>query len=262
MAESSGALKRYLPADILRRYEVRSYRNAAQILASSATVERADLLKALRAFSLTTTDIRKPGGNESDIVKRLAVSLRPLGWQETRIKGDLHITKLTGKPPRKQEEEDDDESRFETTDPSQLRSQGLPVEQIVRRNFLDGHKVDFIKGRVAFDVEWNSKDQTFDRDLYAFRAFYECDLIDVAVLLTRDTDLNEVFSLLGAELDKDGSPRLDKSGRPKMLKTKYGASTTWMGKLIYRLEAGRQGGCPILAFGITRRVITDWKEQG
>ncbi len=31
-------------------------------------------------------------------------------------------------------------------------------------NFIDGHKIDYVKGRVAFDLEWNSKDQTFDRD--------------------------------------------------------------------------------------------------
>ncbi len=31
----------------------------------------------------------------------------------------------------------------------------------------DTHKVDYLKGRVAFDLEWNSKDQTFDRDLFA-----------------------------------------------------------------------------------------------
>lgn len=36
-------------------------------------------------------------------------------------------------------------------------------------DFMDGHKVDYVKNRVAFDLEWNSKDQTFDRDLYAFR---------------------------------------------------------------------------------------------
>ncbi|MFI5102054.1 MAG: BglII/BstYI family type II restriction endonuclease [Terriglobales bacterium] len=30
-----------------------------------------------------------------------------------------------------------------------------------------------MKGGVALDVEWNSKDQTFDRDLYAFRTFFE-----------------------------------------------------------------------------------------
>lgn len=113
---------------------------------------------------------------------------------------------------------------------------------------------------MAFDLEWHSKDQTFDRDLYAFRAFHECDLIDAAVLLTRSGDLNHVFEKLGPELDADGKPRTTKGGRPKLLKSKYGASTTWMGKLIYRMVAGRHGGCPVLVLGITRNLITDWEE--
>lgn len=266
MAESSGNWPAGSPAGkILARYEVRNYRNAAQILVSSAKDELKDLLDALSLFSLTTADIRKPGGNESDIPKKLAEVLRPRGWQETRIKGDLHITKLTGKPTRAKENQADPssesaESDFESARPDELQRKGLPVDKIVRLNFLDGHKVDFVKGRVAFDVEWNSKDQTFDRDLYAFRAFYECDLIDVAVILTRSADLNEVFAKLGPEIDDQGQPVRKKGGSLKLVKDKYGASTTWMGKLVYRLEAGRQGGCPILAIGITRRVIADWKE--
>ena len=46
-------------------------------------------------------------------------------------------------------------------------------------------------------------------------------------------------------------------GKPKMIAAKYGASTTWMGKLDYRLNAGRPGGCPVLALGITPHLITD-----
>lgn len=91
----------------------------------------------------------------------------------------------------------------------------------------------------ALRVEWNSKDQTFDRDLYAFRAFHDADIISAAVLLTRSEALNPVFRQLG-------------------IMQKYGASTTWMGKLTYRIKAGRNGGCPILALGITPNVIEDW----
>lgn len=105
--------------------------------------------------------------------------------------------------------------------------------------FVDGHKVDYVKNRVAFDLEWNSKDQTFDRDLYAFRAFHECGVVSAAVLLTRSEELNPVFKKL-------------------KVMPKYGASTTWMGKLLYRLNANRNGGCPVLVFGITPRLISDW----
>ena len=77
----------------------------------------------------------------------------------------------------------------------------------------DSHYVDYLKGRVAFDLEWNSKDQTYDRDLYAFRAFFEYDKISVGVLATRSNDLDPWFKRLG-------------------IYAKYGASTTQMGKLI------------------------------
>ncbi|MCQ8106105.1 hypothetical protein NP590_18500 [Methylomonas sp. SURF-2] len=35
----------------------------------------------------------------------------------------------------------------------------------------------------------------------------------------------------------------------------YGASTTQMGKLLPRLAVGRNGGCPVLVFGITTKLI-------
>lgn len=115
----------------------------------------------------------------------------------------------------------------------------------------DTHIIDYVKGRVAFDVEWNSKDQTFDRDLFAFSEFFKYKKISVGVILTRSNDLDDVFAKLGTFTDKSGVER--------PVKAKYGASTTHMGKLLPRLEAGRQGGCPVVVFGITRKSISDWK---
>lgn len=241
-----------LPAELRELYEVRNYRNAAEILATSCKAHFAEIVAALVAFRFTVADIRKPGGNESDIPKKVAALLGD-SWRETRIKGDLVITKVSGGKRSDDESETDTEIEIEA-----LERSGAHVEKITRPNFLDGHKVDYVKGRVAFDLEWNSKDQTFDRDLYAFRAFHECDLIDAAVLVTRGTSLNDVFIDLGPELDERGQLKLDKKGKPKQLRSKYGASTTWMGKLDYRLNAGRPGGCPVLALGITPNLITDW----
>ena len=48
---------------------------------------------------------------------------------------------------------------------------------------------------------------------------------------------------------------LGESGAGKSLITKYGASTTWMGKLEYRLKSRRNGGCPILAIGIKKTCV-------
>ncbi|QLA19019.1 BglII/BstYI family type II restriction endonuclease [Desulfolutivibrio sulfoxidireducens] len=104
----------------------------------------------------------------------------------------------------------------------------------------DTHKVDYVKGRVAFDLEWNSKDQTFDRDLFAFRTFFDYDKISVGILVTRSNQLDPWFASLGEGIRK-----------------KYGASTTHMGKLLPRLEAGRGGGCPILVFGMTTALLEE-----
>jgi hypothetical protein len=257
----------FIPEDIRNLYEIHNYRNAAQVLATGCSDEFQEIIEGLRAFRLTLADIRKPGGNESDIPKRISNLLRAKGWMETRIKGDLLITKVVGSSGKKsgrkaksngnEEEEEDESNTLEKIET--LKKKGN-ADYITRENFLDGHKVDYVKKRVAFDLEWNSKDQTFDRDLYAFRAFHECDLIDAAVLLTRSASLNTVFEKLGPELDSNGNPKTDKNGKPKLIKAKYGASTTWMGKLLYRLNAGRHGGCPVLALGITPKLITDWAE--
>ena len=76
--------------------------------------------------------------------------------------------------------------------------------------------------------------------------------MDVGIILTRGTSMNNgFFRSLGKVLNKDGSEGAEEVFR------KYGASTTWMGKLLYRLDAGRNGGCPVLAIGITPDCVID-----
>ena len=88
--------------------------------------------------------------------------------------------------------------------------------------------------------EHRSKDQTFDRNLFAFRTLYECGIIACGIIVTRSETLNVVFRELG-------------------VMSKYGASTTWIGKLIPRINSRRHGGCPLLIVGITPNTISDWK---
>lgn len=204
----------HIPPDIAELYEIHDYKHAAAILASEFPKEFNELCEALRKFRFTVEDIKLAGGNESLIPKKYSKILNPMGWAEGNLKAKLVI--------------DDQEIS------------------------LDTHKVDYIKGRVAFDLEWNSKDQTFDRDLYAFRAFYEYDKISLGVLVTRSNDLDKLFDSLGSYTDKNGEVR--------KYKAKYGASTTHMGKLLPRLKSGRNGGCPVLVFGITRKLVTSESE--
>jgi CRISPR-associated protein Csd2 len=230
-ADAEQDIAPYVSPDVLSKYDVFSYRHAASLLANSFATEFAEIQEALRNFRLTCREMQMPGGNESDIPKKFSGLLREKSWVETRVRGDLIV---------------------------HLEKQGVAMgEPHVIKDYIDGHKIDYVKGRVAFDLEWNSKDQTFDRDLYALRTFHECGLISVGVLVTRSVDLNPLFDVL-PKLDKSGEIKLE-NGKEEMCRTKFGASTTWMGKLLYRLNAGRHGGCPILVFGIRPDVVIDWK---
>jgi CRISPR-associated protein Csd2 len=246
-ADAPADVARYISAEVRQFYDVFSYRHAAAILANSFPNELEQLEKALLAFRITTQEISLPGGNESEMPKKFSRVLRPYGWVETRIQGDL-LVRLA-----EYEEEIKPDGKIRKT-------KRLAGEPRLIENYIDGHKIDYVKGRVAFDLEWNSKDQTFDRDLYALRTFHECGLISAGVLVTRSASLNPVFDVLPL-LKKDGSIDAKKDGSPKLCKQKYGASTTWMGKLLYRLNAGRHGGCPVLVFGITPKLITDWNNH-
>lgn len=204
-----------IPADLFKKYEMHNFNNAIQIMSSAYPDDFQQILSALSDFSFTLEDVIKSGGNESAIPKKYSALMYPNGWDERNITGDL-IVRLAKKS-------------------------GQVVSEKTISDFIGGHNIDYIKGDLAIDFEWNSKDQTFDRDLYAIRSFYECGIIAAAVIITRSESLNHVFARLG-------------------IKQKYGASTTWMGKLLPRIFARRHGGCPLFVVGIKPAVISDWEE--
>jgi len=208
--------KEKVPASLLEKYEMHNFNHAVEVLSEAYAPEYTEIVGALEAFSLSVSDIVSGGGNESAIPKKVSACLRPLDWHEAKITGDL-LVKLHRRNPAQ-------------------------VTDVTIKDFIGGHNIDFVKNRVAVDMEWNSKDQTFDRDLYAFRNFYECGIISCGVIITRSELLNPVFTRLG-------------------IRNKYGASTTWMGKLLPRIHSGRHGGCPLLIVGITPRAISDWEVE-
>ena len=214
----------YIRPALEGKFEFYNYGHALEILSEAFSEEWAELQNCLEHLSITVEDLQRAGGNESPIPKKFDALLYPCGWREIRITGDL-LVKLY---PRKA----DQRGRFADQ----------PFDQKLIEGYIDGHNIDFVKNKVAFDLEWNSKDQTFDRDLLAMRTYFDCGLIEVGVIVTRSEDLNSVFRIL---LDDNGAP----------LMRKYGASTTWMGKLLYRLNSRRNGGCPILAVGIKKACI-------
>lgn len=227
-------LREYIAPDLLEKFEFYSYNHALEIITQAFPAEWSEIVDCLRQLRITTDDLRESGGNETKIPKKFDDVLYPRGWREIRISGDLHIKFY----PRQAEQR----GRFSQE----------PFEEKVIPGYIDGHNIDFLKNRIAFDLEWNSKDQTFDRDLLAMRTYYDRDLVSAGIIITRSAELNDIFKTI---YDYDGKTR-----QWKPILRKYGASTTWMGKLTYRLDSRRNGGCPILAVGIRKPCITDWEE--
>jgi hypothetical protein len=186
--------------DVLGRYQWYDHLHAAAIISVDFTDEWRDIIEVLAAFRFSTQDLLRPGGSKSEIAKRLDLPLRQRGWAERQF----------------------------------------TTRTIIDRQELESrtHKIDCFKNTVALEVEWNSKDQTFDRDLASFRRLYDLQAVSAGVIVTRAEDLAPLYKQLGVQ-------------------SKYGGTTTHWDKLIPRLEDGRSGGCPVLVFGITRSLCVE-----
>jgi hypothetical protein len=195
-----------IPAEIHEKYEVVETRHAATILVHDLHKEWSDIRDVLVNFVLKKTDIVARGRNKSEVSKYFDSELNGRGWKEREFRVEYVVDGKT------------------------------------RRS--DTHKVDCFKGRVALEIEWNSKDQTFVRDLNNFRLLFDLDVISAGVIVTRCDELQHVFDNLGS----------DAGG--KLIGAKYRSSTTHMRKLLPRLVTGGGGGCPVLVFGM-RETLYD-----
>ena len=189
-----------VPDDIQDLYEVHEWRNATGVLVTSRPQEWEEILGALRAFKLLRSEILSPGGSKSKIARRFDKELENHGWIEKQFRTAVVL----------------DEARLES-----------PT-----------HKIDCYKNHVALEVEWNNKDPFYDRDLNNFRLLFDLRAIEVGVIITRCTELQQIFNRLGR-----GSS--------------YGNSTTHMDKLRSRIDGGGGGGCPVLVFGISSKLYSE-----
>lgn len=189
-----------IPLDLLQLYHVREWRNATAILANACPNEWSEIIRVLRSFRLRRSEIMAAGKNRSPISRQIDGAFYGLGWQEKQFHTAIRV------------------DNYEYSSPT--------------------HKVDCFKGRVALEVEWNNKDPFFDRDLNNFRLLFDLRAIDVGIIVTRSSELQNIFNQLGK-----GSS--------------YGNSTTHHMKLWPRLEGGGGGGCPVLTFAITPNLYVD-----
>jgi hypothetical protein len=149
----------------------------------------------LTQFTLKRSHIEKAGGRKSDISSDIDSFFYDRGWIEHKFKIEVSADGVTTLAPT--------------------------------------HQVDYFKNRVAIETEWNNKDPFYDRDLTTFRLLFELNVLSVGVIITRASELQDIFQELGRG-------------------TSYGNSTTHMGKLVPKLNNRASGGCPVLAFGIKK----------
>ncbi len=184
-----------VPNNVKSKFEVAEKHHAASILHTDFPDEWGDLIAMLRQFTLRRSHIIKAGGRKSDI--------------SSDIDGFFYSRKWV-------------EHKFQ-----------IEVSADGQNTLAPTHQVDYFRNRVAIETEWNNKDPFYDRDLTTFRLLFELNVLSVGVIITRASELQDIFDELGR-----GSS--------------YGNSTTHMGKLVPKMNNRASGGCPVLAFGIKK----------
>lgn len=192
--------RQLVPQDVLLNYEVHEWFNGLAILKHVHPNEWEDVIAVLRDFNLFETYIATGGGNKSKVSKHIDAFLygRPAPWRETHFRTAIEVDGVKRETPT--------------------------------------HSIDCFRNGVGLEIEWNSKDSIYDRDLNNFRLLYGLGVLEVGVIVTRSDELQQVFAQLGRHKS-------------------YGESTTHMRKLLPKVRGGGNGGCPLVVFGITKELF-------
>jgi hypothetical protein len=195
-----------IPSAVIARFDVFDWRNALAICSGVHSQEWNEVLSVLADFELRWTAIAMKGkGNKSEMAAILDGGLYRCGWVEKRFNTSVVVDGVARDTPT--------------------------------------HEVDCFKGKVALEVEWNNKDPFFDRDLNNFRLLYELGVIDLGIIVTRSTSLQQWLHANHKHFGKQPST--------------YGGSTTHADKLYPRIRGGGAGGCPVAVFAIKTEAYVD-----
>jgi Restriction endonuclease BglII len=230
-------------------------RNHAQAIISGDFPAEVDgLIRALLSFRISAREIVKSGGGQAASTMRLRDALYAEGWEK-------HVFVI---------ETTVDGNRREATT----------------------HEVDHVKagaaGTLALEIEWNNKDPFFDRDLENFQRLHAQGAISIGVLVTRGAALQaEMTKIVAATIRKEGiidaaelkswgmKDRTDRQMKnlqallekqvpfadafaQSFVSDKFGAATTYWGKLEDRIRRGVGNPCPLLLIGLPLSSVFDY----
>lgn len=264
---------------VLGNYDFFEVGNCAQALSMFAREEWEDIVAVLREFTLTGDLLCATGGNDGQVPETINGLFASRGWAEKQLdiettvyaydRGDLDGMKKKAKTQLKHEK------LLDTVDIDDVVQSGLELEKvgnplgediaaftqtsIMDRSYQPGYYVDNCKGRVLVDVEWNPKDGNADRDLAAYRAWYEAGAIDGAVMITKEID--SCRSLLKTLQDDFYAEHPELRGKKRF--ANYGTTTTVsLTTARKRLQRGGAGPCPVLIVAIGEKTWDQSKCTG
>lgn len=214
-----------VPSAVRKAWEFLETNSAAAVLQAVCPEEWRDIIHVLSTYRLKPSAWLKAGGNRGDIAAQIDAEFYKLGWRETRL--DLETKGIL------------------------FNKSGKKISELPAV-YQEGYLVDNYKGRVVLDVEWNAKDGNLDRDLAAYRSWYEAGVISAGVLITKDREsLLKLANRLWSEYLATRPPEEKSLPLPIDLKT---STTTAFDKARLRVNRGVMGTCPILVIAASERT--------
>jgi len=242
----------YCNTDVLNvnGYEIYFTRFSDSIIKDHFSEAVSDLQSILEEFEIKKDQIIAGGGGLSSITQNLRNKLYEKGWKKINIKSQHKVRDKI------------------------LTSESHEID----------HYKEFDKGNIGLEIEWNNKDPFFDRDLENFRKLHQLGELTLGIIITRGATLQEellnVFhrflssiypfdieklleyislsrkdqEIINKLLEEPKEKALDNVAK-KIYTSKYGSTTTHMGKLLLRIDRGVGNPCPFLLIGIGKESL-------
>ncbi len=206
-----------IPVNARNHWAFMETNSASAVMKAVCPVEWADIVDVLSNYRLDPKFWLKAGGNRGDIADQIDGEFYKKGWRETRL---------------------DIETRGILLDKDNTKIDELPV---IRQ---EGYLVDNFKNRIVLDVEWNAKDGNLDRDLAAYRSWFEAGIISAGVIITQD---RLALLALARRIWGEYQLTLPEDIRVAKLPIDLTTSTvTAFDKAQMRVRRGVMGSCPVL----------------